>query len=148
MKRVFLVILALIAVPAFIGALSSNPGGSAAPVAAPAAATATTPPKADLAFERLRFAAIGVAELHTAMRNPESFKLEQILEMPKGAICYEYRAQNGFGGMNVEHAVMVDGMLKGGQESAASWHKNCAGKTGRDITDKVQELISFAKTNS
>ena len=35
------------------------------------------------------------------MRDPDSFKLSSVIIMDKGAVCYEYRAHNGFGGVNV-----------------------------------------------
>jgi hypothetical protein len=36
------------------------------------------------------------------LRNPDSYKLSTVAANPKtGAICLEYLAQNGFGGMNV-----------------------------------------------
>jgi len=58
--------------------------------------------------------AISVAvTLKGAMRTPESFKLYSALLMANGAVCYDYRAQNGFGGMNRERAVLTTaGALK------------------------------------
>jgi hypothetical protein len=50
-------------------------------------------------------AATGAKILKSSMRNPDSFKLSEVLVMSDGSVCYEYRAQNGFGGINVEHAV-------------------------------------------
>lgn len=44
------------------------------------------------------------------MRNPDSFVLESALLMSgKGSVCYTYRAQNGFGGMDRGRAVLIGG---------------------------------------
>jgi hypothetical protein len=146
MKKMLLILLAVFFVPALIGSLlghhPSAPTAQAAPAAPPAAPVAA--PKPDPETERQALAARGVVYLRSAMRNPDSFHLAQVLEMPK-VLCYKYRAGNGFGGMNVEHAVLVGGRLQ--RESAdgppQAWSKNCAGKTGRDITAPVSQLIEL-----
>lgn len=44
------------------------------------------------------------------MRNPDSYDLIESWANPKtGAVCLKYRAQNGFGGMNVERAGLHEG---------------------------------------
>jgi hypothetical protein len=55
------------------------------------------------AAEEMRFqrVVLGAKQLRDSMRNPDSFKLSEALMMKDGAVCYEYRAQNGFGGMNL-----------------------------------------------
>jgi hypothetical protein len=65
------------------------------------------PDKPDPDFERNKAAAAGAIVLRKQMRNPDSFKLASVLRFPDGAVCYEYRAQNGTGGMNVERAVLT-----------------------------------------
>lgn len=83
-------------------------------------------------------ARIGAIELRGAMRNPASFELVQALLMKDGTICYTYRAQNGFGGMNLEAGVMdaKSGHLKvdGVSGFESSWNHRCAHKTGKDVT--------------
>ena len=85
----------------------------------------------------------GAMRLRAAMRNPDSFKLGMVRVMDDDSICYGYRAQNGFGGMDVGNAVLT---AKGQFESnemdgfTSLWHRECVGKTGRDRTSDV---ISF-----
>ncbi len=44
------------------------------------------------------------------LRNPDSYKLSTVAaNLKTGAICLEYRAQNGFGGMNVGRAAIHKG---------------------------------------
>ncbi len=48
--------------------------------------------------------------LESQARNPDSFELMQARANPKtGAVCLKYRAQNGFGGMNIERAGLREG---------------------------------------
>jgi hypothetical protein len=84
-----------------------------------------------------RRAVLGAKTLESAMRNPDSFKLSQALIMDNGSVCYQYRAQNGFGGMNIEHAVLTaSGKFKNENESGfrTLWNKECANKTGSEKT--------------
>jgi hypothetical protein len=60
--------------------------------------------------------------------------------MNDGAVCYEFRSQNGFGGMNSGQAVLsLSGQFKTNEMSgfAVLWNRECAGKTGMDETWKV-----------
>lgn len=73
-----------------------------------------------------------------SLRNPDSLSFEQILANDDGSvICLTYRAQNGFGGMNIEHVMFKDGDPS---QSHASWHAHCAGKMLNDVT-AVQSMI-------
>lgn len=48
--------------------------------------------------------------LESQARNPDSFELMEAWANPKtGAVCLKYRAQNGFGGMNIERAGLREG---------------------------------------
>jgi hypothetical protein len=76
--------------------------------------------------------------IKASLRNPDSLSFEQILVNDDGSvICMTYRAQNGFGGMNIEHVVFKDGDPS---QTRASWHKNCAHKMLNDVT-AVKDLI-------
>jgi hypothetical protein len=74
----------------------------------------------------------GAVTLQRRMRNPESFKVSKVLEMSSGSVCYEYRAQNGFGGMNAGSAIVYQNHLL--DESVPGfgdvWARECAGKLG------------------
>jgi 2,4-dienoyl-CoA reductase-like NADH-dependent reductase (Old Yellow Enzyme family) len=47
--------------------------------------------------------------------------------------CYQYRAQNGFGGMNIEYAVLTPNAANL-STNAGLWNRKCARKNGEDIT--------------
>jgi hypothetical protein len=99
--------------------------------------------KDEAAFQR---AVAGAKQLKQSMRNPDSFVLGQTLIMPSGAVCYDYRSQNGFGGMNAGQAVLSPtGQFKSDESSGFStlWNKQCGGKTGADKTWEVGYAAGF-----
>jgi hypothetical protein len=73
-----------------------------------------------------------------AARNPDSVKIESIIVTDDGSTCATYRAQNGFGGMNREQAVLsadqqsVKNTSSPGFQSL--WNAECANKSGLDAT--------------
>src|SRR3989344_3897958 len=84
-------------------------------------------------------AIVTAVALKKAMRNPDSFKLESALIVDgTNAICYEYRAQNGFGGMNFGRAfIYFEGrrflQSEAGEETEefiTLWNRECANKSG------------------
>lgn len=93
---------------------------------------------------RLTRAVAGAMTLKKAMRNPDSFKLASVYLTQNGTACYEYRAQNGFGGMNFERAVLSkkgDDVLTKGMEGFSSlWNQECTKDRGEDIVDYVSLL--------
>jgi hypothetical protein len=93
-------------------------------------------------FNRAKIAAF---LLKKTMRDPESFTLESILVMHSGSVCIDYRARNGFNGMNKESAVFL---AKGGLKVpssdgfASAWNRSCAGgNLGTDYTKEVQYVL-------
>jgi hypothetical protein len=107
--------------------------------------TKPTPSPAEQAAKQKEQAALVVAaegakRLRDAMRNPDSFKLAQVLIMNDQAVCYDFRSQNGFGGMNLGHAVLSpSGQLRTNEMSGfyTLWNKECGNKTGADKTREV-----------
>lgn len=97
----------------------------------------------DTNLSRAVTAAAGAAALKKVMRNPDSFKLSQVLIMADGTACYEYRAQNGFGGPSVENAVLFKGRIATENEDGFTkiWNQRCAHKQGSDQTDQVLLLM-------
>jgi hypothetical protein len=79
----------------------------------------------------------GAIALRKAMRNPDSFKLESVHVVESGAVCYQYRAQNGFGGTNLEFAVLPPGAQRF-NFNASGWNAQCAHKPHHDQTWAVQ----------
>jgi hypothetical protein len=76
--------------------------------------------------------------LKASLRNPDTLDFSEILANEDGSvICMTYRAQNGFGGMNLDRIV-----FKGGEPSQAraSWRANCTNKMLFDVTN-VESMI-------
>lgn len=85
-----------------------------------------------------QLAMAGATALKKAMRDPESFKLESALQIEStGAVCYEYRSKNGFGGVNVGQAVLsADAKnFKTDEEGGFTplWDKECANRSGTEV---------------
>jgi hypothetical protein len=73
-----------------------------------------------------------------SLRNPDSVDFSEILANEDGSVvCVTYRAQNGFGGMNIERIVFKDGEPS---QARSSWRANCANKMLFDVTN-VESLI-------
>ncbi|MBS1170021.1 MAG: hypothetical protein H6R01_939 [Burkholderiaceae bacterium] len=90
--------------------------------------------KAEKAASENRFQLVVAAAgaLKSAMREPDSTQWDSIMSNDSGSvICFQYRGKNGFGGVNVEHAVYAGGKFS---QKKASWNKHCAGKTMNDMT--------------
>jgi hypothetical protein len=76
--------------------------------------------------------------LKAGLRNPGSLDFDEILANDDGSvICMTYRAQNGFGGMNLERVVFKDGKAS---QARTSWRANCANKMLFDVTN-VESMI-------
>ena len=71
--------------------------------------------------------AIAVQSVRSNLRNPDSLDIRQAILTEDKAVCMTYAAQNGFGGMNVEHAAIMAGI-------AFDYNEVCSGKTGADKT--------------
>jgi zinc-ribbon domain len=135
-----LAIIGVVALFAIIGSLKDHHGQDTPSPAEQAAAAAN-----DAQFAH---AAAGAKILHDSARNPDSFKLVQVLTMSDRTACYTYRAQNGFGGMNVGYAVLsptnefkTDEM----QGFHVLWNKLCAHKSGTDRTQAVAYAIAHTE---
>lgn len=74
--------------------------------------------------------------LKQSMKNPESFKLESLLKMADGSLCFSYRATNSFNAIVPGYAVAAGEKLlaDGNAGFDQLWAKRCAGKHGDDFT--------------
>lgn len=92
---------------------------------------------------QIAMAQVGAKTLKSSMRDPDSFKLETALVMENGSVCYEYRARNGFGGMNRGQAVLQASgkkiVFKSSEEAGFNslWNRECANKSGEDVADGI-----------
>lgn len=90
----------------------------------------TAPPKTteQIAAEkehaaRIMFVRMAVSSLKKAARDPDSLTIESARANKDGSvICLEYRARNGFGGMNREHLAIAAGKANG---TPGHWNKHC-----------------------
>ncbi len=93
----------------------------------------------------LALAAIGAESIKKSMRDPDSFKLSSVLIIDKTkAVCYEYRARNGFNGLNAGQAVLSPKgkLLTDEMEGFSSlWNRECAHKEGHEWETAVSILM-------
>ena len=132
-KLVAVFIVATILIAVFQG--SSEKQSSQSPVLTPAQKAENA--KQD---EYVKRAALGAIMLKKSMRNPDSFKLDSALVIDKtGAVCYDYRAQNGFGGINIGHAVLSGKTFKTSEMSGFEqiWNRDCANKAGHETSASI-----------
>lgn len=111
----------------------------AAEAAKKAAEEAEQQRKLDNAIAR---AAVVASKLRSAMRNPDSFSLESVRIADNGTACFKYRAQNGFGGMNVEEAILTDKDFKTGSDKgfAKLYNKECT-KPAYEEVKRVKNML-------
>lgn len=102
-------------------------------------------PAAEEHARHLQMAVTVVQALKRSMRNPDRFKVDQVLLMKSGALCLRYRGENGFGGMDVERAVVSHNGKKAltspDDGFSSLWNHECAEKTGSNIVDEVEYWI-------
>jgi hypothetical protein len=81
----------------------------------------------------------GAVTLRKMMRNPDSLKFSSALEMPDGSVCYQYRAQNGFGGMGSGSALVYKNHLVVEESTGFKeiYDAECTGQEGIDRTAEI-----------
>jgi hypothetical protein len=129
---IFLIVGAIVRISSVKSEQSKNSGRTEAKTPEQSRAEAVAKQKSELRFQ---LAVLGAKALRNSARNPDSFKLSQARLMDDGAACYTYRAQNGFGGMNIGHAVLSPAGTILSEDAAGFtrlWNKECRGKTGEE----------------
>lgn len=78
----------------------------------------------------------GEEMLKKMMRDPDSLVFERVLYTEDQSVCYEYRAKNGFGGMNKGAAVFSGkGFITNeAKEFDPVWDEKCSGKKGEEVS--------------
>lgn len=78
----------------------------------------------------------GEEMLKKMMRDPDSLVFDRVLFTDDENVCYEYRAKNGFGGMNKGGAIFYDkGFITNEVDGFQPiWSEKCAGKSGEEIS--------------
>jgi hypothetical protein len=140
-------LICFVALSAIFGGRGSQSIAPAATTAASAAAPAGAAPekKPDPDIDAALRVGNLVLNLRAAARNPDSFRLTKAYRMKNGAACIEYRAQNGFGGLNVGKALAIGTQFKTNETEgfAGAWNHYCVG-TGIDIKPGVRRAFELA----
>lgn len=127
----------------------------------------------DANSDQIAKAAEGLSQLRNGLREPDSFSLDRAWiarsEKRGDAICFTYRARNGFGGMNYSGANYIQN--KKGQYALSvatdswngpmgniddpipgglSWFRHCSDQamkkqTSTDITQELKRLLATAQ---
>lgn len=80
---------------------------------------------------RFQFIVLLARSIKDAARDPDSLVWDDITaDDDANVVCFEFRAKNGFGGMNREFAVYAKEKMS---QSANSWNKSCANKSLNDM---------------
>lgn len=121
-----MIVLLVVIAGTIITAVSSpsKPVPIEPPKTAEQIAAETKEKEADL--KRYSAAVSAGSSIKKALRDPASLKFESMrVSDDAKIICAKYGARNGFGGMNQEYAVFVDGVSR---KPESAWNKNCTGK--------------------
>lgn len=140
--------LALCAALIAIGTIFSDgkpPPIAAAPALTPSPALPPPPTPEEVARKareaaQLDQAMTGALYIKARLRNPDSLVWERIIATSDGStVCYVYRAQNGYGGMNREAKVMVGTKISADTRNIKG---HCKAEGFTDITDLVRTYLS------
>jgi hypothetical protein len=86
-------------------------------------------------------------KLKSAMRDPDSFALSSVRLIEKTeAVCFVYRARNGFEGINVGHAVLSSSGKFATDEVRgfhSLWNNECTKHIGREEANDVTFLLNY-----
>lgn len=79
--------------------------------------------------------------LKAAARNPDSIVYDEVLANGDGTlVCFKYRTQNGFGGMNRDTVAFSPA---GGAQDRKIVRTICRDKVMKDVTDEAVQLIKL-----
>jgi hypothetical protein len=112
----------------WVTTLSSSPAVAVVAAGSPKTATEIAreaDAKADAAAKERQWQKVlaAGAAIRQTMRNPDSIVYEDVrANQDASVMCFQYRAQNGFGGMNREIMAFVNGNPS---QNRAVWNKNC-----------------------
>lgn len=80
---------------------------------------------------------LAIRQLRAGMKNPDSFKLEEVIRMADGTLCLTYRATNSFNAVIPGYAVIASNKINTSDDRDAFtpiWNRRCANKSGEDLT--------------
>lgn len=92
---------------------------------------------------RSQRAIFAVTALRHGLRDPDSVNWESIsVSDDASVVCVEYRAKNGFGGVNFEQTVYTKGKFS---TAAKPWNRHCAGKQLNDLKPVVEYVLKRSR---
>jgi hypothetical protein len=100
--------------------------------AAQAKAISDAAEKVKVRQTRRKLAILGLSDLRTSMKDPDSLQLKSTMLQADGSACYLYSATNTYGGRMQEYAVLTPS-LKMVANDPTVWNKLCAGKAGDEM---------------
>lgn len=90
-------------------------------------------------FDQVQVATVGAQKILQSARNPKSVTWSKILANDDASvICYELRAENGFGGMSIEQVAFINSALT---TADGPWNKSCARKPLDNVTSDVVKAL-------
>lgn len=135
------VLTALVIVIGIVSAINSSPARQAQRAAQEASDTAAKQARE----AHFQLALGGALTLRGRMRNPDTFKISSAIVMPDNTVCYEYRSQNGFGGMGNGRAMLYAGILLSPaleEHHSKLWEMKCVGQSGYELVDDMNSGLS------
>ncbi|MBU3624763.1 hypothetical protein ICN48_00720 [Polynucleobacter sp. JS-Safj-400b-B2] len=104
-----------------------------------------TPADAEKQLAEMRYyqGVILAKTIKNSLKNPSSMQLERVSVNEDGSlVCMAYRAQNGFGGMDLAPAVMIRGKIS---NDGNVWDKNCKGKSMYNLKEEVEIALAGSR---
>jgi len=133
------VVLGVIALSVGISVFSSRGEDKPVEKTAPIAKTPEQIEAEEAEKSRAQRAIFVVTALRDGLRDPDSVKWESVsVSDDASLVCVEYRAKNGFGGVNFEQTLYTKGKFS---TSAKLWNRYCAGKQLNDLKPIVKYVL-------
>jgi F0F1-type ATP synthase membrane subunit c/vacuolar-type H+-ATPase subunit K len=121
--------------------LSDHPGHYADAAMNAAAAVAATAAIAGAVNASVADLRVGAQTLRASARNPDRFRLLFAAHGSGGTRCYQYGAENGFGELDVEDAV-VTRRGQGLVEDSVAWNAHCANRSVSNFAWRINGGIA------
>jgi len=132
-------ILGLIAVSIAVSVFSSKGNDEAIEKPVPIVKTPEQVAEEAASRSRSERAIFVVTALKHGLRDPDSVKWQSIyVNNDASVVCVEYRAKNGFGGLNFEQTVYAKGKFS---TASKPWNYHCAGKQLNNLKPMVEHVL-------
>jgi len=127
--------------PVNVSAKGAQPPAIAVPEKNETANIAAQTAQSEVNKNTVSMAALYATAIKNELRDPSSLQWVGIWSNNAGTVfCFQYRARNGFGGMNLEHMAVAKGQTSRAENF---WNKYCAGRKTNDITQETTQFIDY-----